>query len=118
MSLVLWWIVAFAAPGAAGACEGPADQSWLAANHGRVADISEDCAFDCLTDDAACAATCVARETDLSRACSGCFGAYIDCTTSHCAMRCVFSGSDMCRDCQAKHCDGAFVRCAGIPIRR
>lgn len=119
MVSLIWWIASFAAPGlAGGACDNPDDRARLAAEQARLAGVSKDCAFDCLTDDAACAAACVRAATGLGAACAGCFGAYIDCTTSNCAMRCIFPSSGLCRGCQASHCDGAFERCAGLPIRR
>jgi len=111
-------ILAAPAAGPVGACADPDDRAWLAMNHRGLADTSKDCAFACLTDDAACAARCMREETGLSPSCADCFGAFIDCTTSSCALRCIAPSSDMCASCQARHCEPTFERCAGIPIHR
>lgn len=117
--LILMSIWLMLAPSAtAGACANPDDHAWLASHYTRLGDVSKDCAFECLTDDAACAAACVREATGLGAACSDCFGALVDCTVSNCALRCIVASSDMCIECRAEHCDRAFVRCAGVEIRR
>lgn len=105
-------------PTPAGACDNPADQSRLAARYRTLDGTARECAFDCLTDDEGCAARCVRRETGLSVECAACFGTLVECTTANCALRCVISSSDMCRDCRAEYCEAAFEACAGVEIRR
>lgn len=114
------WIWLLAVPGLSegGSCDNPDDNRWLARHYTSLQDTSKDCAFDCLTDDAACAARCMRQATDLSAPCTDCFGTFIDCTTSNCALRCIVASSDMCFECRAAHCDAAFERCAGVSIRR
>lgn len=101
---------------AAGACENAADQAVLARNESRIDDEMEGCAYRCLTSDLACARRCVQDKLPLTRACAGCFGGVVDCTTSNCKLACMFSDAG-CRACRAEHCNPDFVTCAGIAAR-
>lgn len=61
-----------------------------------------------------CMADCVEKRTQLSAACSGCFGKIARCTFDHCMMQCIDASSPTCVACGDKYCNSDFVNCSGI----
>lgn len=98
----------------AGACDNQTDFDTLASVQSTLESKIQTCAFSCLGQGASCAATCIERETDLSTACSACFGEIIACTITNCALQCIDASSQNCTTCRDTNCTPAFEACAGI----
>lgn len=98
----------------AGACDNNTDFTTLAGLQSTLESKIQTCAFSCLGQGAACAATCIERETSLSTGCSACFGEIIACTISNCALQCLDASSQGCTTCRDTNCTPAFEACAGI----
>lgn len=98
----------------AGACDNTGDFNTLAGLQSTLESKIQTCAFSCLGQGAACAATCIERETALSTGCSACFGEIIACTISNCALQCLDASSQGCTTCRDTNCTPAFEACAGI----
>jgi hypothetical protein len=98
----------------AGACDNTADNTTLAGLAATLEAKIQTCAFECLGQGAACATTCIQRETALSSGCSTCFGEVIACTISNCALQCLDASSAGCTTCRDTNCTPAFETCAGI----
>lgn len=98
----------------AGACDNQTDFDTLASVQSTLESKIQTCAFSCLGQGASCAATCIERETDLSTACSACFGEIIACTITNCALQCIDASSQGCTTCRDTNCTPAFEACAGI----
>ena len=98
----------------AGACDNQGDFDTLAGLQSTLESKIQTCAFSCLGQGASCAATCIENETELSTACSACFGEVIACTISNCALQCIDASSAGCTTCRDTNCTPAFEACAGI----
>jgi hypothetical protein len=98
----------------AGACDNQGDFDTLASLQSTLESKIQTCAFSCLGQGASCAATCIENETELSTACSACFGEVISCTITNCALQCIDANSAGCTTCRDTNCTPAFEACAGI----
>ncbi|MFO0750476.1 MAG: hypothetical protein U1F43_33130, partial [Myxococcota bacterium] len=79
--------------------------------------LSLSCGQSCADKASDCAQGCMVDGTDLSAACSDCFGALGVCAHDHCASPCATGTDAGCYAClTSAGCEAPFVECAGLPV--
>jgi hypothetical protein len=100
----------------AGGCTTEQDASVLATVD--IGAVVGDCAPGCLLadDKATCGSDCISENTNLTDACSACFGGTVACTFDNCTFECGFGSAEACTTCQGEAgCFEQFEACAGVP---
>lgn len=89
--------------------------NYLAANADLVAELSQECAFDCVLsgDQNACLIACLSAQLELSEECLSCNAEQIQCVLSECAIPCLFPNSQACENCIESNCLPEYFTCIG-----
>jgi len=97
-----------------GACNNTQDLSLFETHKSDFHNLLELCARKCWGR-SECSASCLQSKTNLSLACTQCFGNDVGCTSTHCAIVCISDPqSSACIHCSEQYCLSDLLSCTGV----